>query len=87
MGRAIGPLLHGGGPAPVQQPRPRPLRNRCWTVVHGPAADALGIYSRWADVERVTAGMPEKAVHWFPSVAEARPFLEGGGFRADDVHW
>ncbi len=79
---------------PQQAQWPAPLRARCWAGVRGRRPDAVGVYGRWAleppKLPWPTAGGArgsaeaaegdETAIAFgFPSLEEARTFMQGAG--------
>ena len=86
LGKSMVPHLEGGTNPPAPKPHPPPLRNRCWAVLRGRRPSDKGIYSKWTPgAADAIAGATAPVVRGFPSLAEARAFMEGAGCPAADL--
>ena len=86
LGQTMVPHLAQGTSPPAQRPHQPPLQNRCWAVLRGRLPRDEGIYSRWAlGAADAIAGATAPLVQGFPSLAEARAFMEGAGRPAADL--
>ena len=76
LGERIAPILAWGGMLPVQAAWPPPFWNQCWAVVRGITANDVGIYTQWRQGAALRMGA-DGAAYGFPSLGEARAFMQG----------
>jgi hypothetical protein len=81
-GAAVAAAHARGGPAPTAPPHPPPLRSRYWVAVHG-VPESAGLYGRWEGGAEV-ASKSGHTVRGYPSLAEARAFLQGAAVEVPD---
>jgi hypothetical protein len=81
-GAAVAESHARGEPAPSAPPHAPPLRSRLWVAVHG-LAESAGLYGRWENGAEV-ARRDGHTVLGYPSLAEAKAFMQGAAVEVPD---